>query len=53
MCEPDLLRSPLERDDRQVSPAGMVADFEIEEPDSGLTANENLRRGTPGSSRPS
>ena len=51
VCEPDLLRSPLERDDRQVSPTSMVADFKVES-GSGLTADESLRSGAPGSSRP-
>ena len=44
VCEPELLRSALERDDRQMSPTSMVADFEVEL-GSGATADESLRRG--------
>ncbi len=45
------LRSAAERDDRQMSTPAMVADREIE-PDSGLTANERLRRGAGRRSQP-
>ena len=43
----ELLRSALERDDGQVSPASAVVDREIE-PHSRLTSDESLLRGAVG-----
>jgi hypothetical protein len=45
------LRGAAERDDRQMSPPAVVADRELER-DSGLTADESLRRGERGTRRP-
>jgi len=45
------LRGAAERDDRQMPTSGVVADSEIER-DSGLTADEGLRRGAWGTTRP-
>ena len=47
----DELRHALESDDGQMASSGVVANFDIES-DSRLTADENLRCGAPGSTRP-
>ncbi len=46
-----MLRGALERDGRQMSASALVADREMER-DSGLTADESLRRGAWGTTRP-